>query len=223
MANYELSNRIYELRKQKNLSQKELGAILGVSNKAVSKWETGSATPKTETLIKLAEVFEISPEELLKLNCEEAKLPTLAEISIRTVEVIQQEKETPPKEETPEEKAKSAMGYLIASATIISLSLIFIIIFAVTTPSLEGYVGDAYIVATDFLALTVIIPLFSWGLFTGLFCFFKIVKKFPAVVCVICGILFVFLIGFIVVIGLIMIIPCFVKSVKILLGKENNQ
>ena len=60
MANYELSNRIYELRTQKGLSQKELGAILGVSNKAVSKWETGTAIPKTETLIKLAEVFEIS-------------------------------------------------------------------------------------------------------------------------------------------------------------------
>lgn len=67
MANYELSNRIYELRVQKGLSQKELGAILGVSNKAVSKWETGTAIPKTETLIKLAEVFEISTEELLNM------------------------------------------------------------------------------------------------------------------------------------------------------------
>ena len=65
MANYELSNRIYELRTQKGLSQKELGAILGVSNKAVSKWETGTALPKTETLIKLAKVFDVSTEELL--------------------------------------------------------------------------------------------------------------------------------------------------------------
>ncbi len=71
MANYELSNRIYELRTKKGLSQKELGAILGVSNKAVSKWETGTALPKTETLIKLAEVFEISTEELLNAVCQE--------------------------------------------------------------------------------------------------------------------------------------------------------
>lgn len=71
MANYELSNRIYELRTQKGLSQKELGAILGVSNKAVSKWETGTAIPKTETLIKLAEVFEISTEELLNSVCKD--------------------------------------------------------------------------------------------------------------------------------------------------------
>lgn len=71
MANYELSNRIYELRIQKGLSQKELGAILGVSNKAVSKWETGTAIPKTETLIKLAEVFEISTEELINGVCND--------------------------------------------------------------------------------------------------------------------------------------------------------
>lgn len=74
MANYELSNRIYELRTQKGLSQKELGAILGVSNKAVSKWETGTAIPKTETLIKLAEVFEISTEELLGTVCKDENI-----------------------------------------------------------------------------------------------------------------------------------------------------
>lgn len=74
MANYELSNRIYELRTQKGLSQKELGAILGVSNKAVSKWETGTAIPKTETLIKLAEVFEISTEELLGSVCKDENI-----------------------------------------------------------------------------------------------------------------------------------------------------
>ena len=74
MANYELSNRIYELRIQKGLSQKELGAILGVSNKAVSKWETGTAIPKTETLIKLAEVFEISTEELLGSVCKDENI-----------------------------------------------------------------------------------------------------------------------------------------------------
>lgn len=74
MANYELSNKIYELRTQKGLSQKELGAILGVSNKAVSKWETGTAIPKTETLIKLAEVFEISTEELINGVCNDESI-----------------------------------------------------------------------------------------------------------------------------------------------------
>ena len=89
MANYELSNRIYELRMQKGLSQKELGAILGVSNKAVSKWETGTAIPKTETLIKLAEVFEISTEELLNTVCkgEESQLTNIQDEKDKTEEI----------------------------------------------------------------------------------------------------------------------------------------
>lgn len=47
------------------LSQKEFGELLGVSNKAVSKWENGEALPQMKTIIKMAEVFEINPSELL--------------------------------------------------------------------------------------------------------------------------------------------------------------
>lgn len=53
------------LRKDKMLSQKEIGEILGVSNKAVSKWETGESIPQMKTIIKISEYFKISPDELL--------------------------------------------------------------------------------------------------------------------------------------------------------------
>ena len=52
-------------RKQKNLSQKELGDLLNVSNKAVSKWENGEATPRPETLIKLCDILELDKTEIL--------------------------------------------------------------------------------------------------------------------------------------------------------------
>lgn len=52
-------------RKQKNLSQKELGDLLNVSNKAVSKWENGEATPRQETLIKLCDILEFNKTEIL--------------------------------------------------------------------------------------------------------------------------------------------------------------
>ena len=64
MAIYELSNRIYELRTQKGLSQKELGAILGVSNKAVSKWENNANTPDIALLPKIANLFGVSIDAL---------------------------------------------------------------------------------------------------------------------------------------------------------------
>ena len=52
-------------RKQKNLSQKELGDLLNVSNKAVSKWENGTAIPDLKKLNALAEYFGVTMDELL--------------------------------------------------------------------------------------------------------------------------------------------------------------
>lgn len=63
--NNQFAKRIADLRREKRLSQKEFGELLGVSNKAVSKWENGEALPQMKTIIKMAEVFEINPSELL--------------------------------------------------------------------------------------------------------------------------------------------------------------
>ena len=68
MDNFEFANRIVELRKQKGLSQKELGDMLGVSNKAVSKWENGESMPKLSTMLKLAEIMGIDGNELIGLQ-----------------------------------------------------------------------------------------------------------------------------------------------------------
>lgn len=65
MDNIDFGNKIYEIRKKNNLSQKELGEMLGVSNKAVSKWENGEAIPKTATMLKLAEIFKVDVNDLL--------------------------------------------------------------------------------------------------------------------------------------------------------------
>ncbi len=65
LDNYNFAKKINELRKEKNLSQKEFGDLLSVSNKAVSKWETGESLPKMKTIIKIAEIYGINPNELL--------------------------------------------------------------------------------------------------------------------------------------------------------------
>ena len=57
--------RIAELRKGKELTQKQLADILGVSNKTVSKWETGDGYPDITMIPKLAEAFEVSTDYLL--------------------------------------------------------------------------------------------------------------------------------------------------------------
>lgn len=56
---------IQTVRKEKNLTQKELGEQIGVSDKTVSKWETGAGIPDTDILKPLCEALDISVNELL--------------------------------------------------------------------------------------------------------------------------------------------------------------
>ena len=56
---------IAKLRKEKGMTQKQLADILHVSDKAVSRWETGLGYPDTSILSKLAKVLNVSVDELL--------------------------------------------------------------------------------------------------------------------------------------------------------------
>ena len=54
-----------ELRKENDLTQEELGESLGVSNKTVSRWETGTYLPPVEMLQRLSERYSVSINEIL--------------------------------------------------------------------------------------------------------------------------------------------------------------
>lgn len=54
------------LRKEKGMTQAELANALNVTNKAVSKWETGEAMPETALLLPIAQIFGVTVDELLK-------------------------------------------------------------------------------------------------------------------------------------------------------------
>ena len=71
MNDYKFGEYLYERRCKTGLTQAELARELGVTNKAVSKWETGKSKPTTNILRKMAALFGISVEELLKLREEE--------------------------------------------------------------------------------------------------------------------------------------------------------
>lgn len=64
--NIETANRLLQYRKKHNLSQEELAAKIGVSRQAISKWERAEASPDTDNLILLAEIYGVTLDELLK-------------------------------------------------------------------------------------------------------------------------------------------------------------
>lgn len=57
---------IANLRKQKGMTQSELAEKMNVTDKAVSKWERDLSCPDINTISKLADVLDVSVEELLK-------------------------------------------------------------------------------------------------------------------------------------------------------------
>ena len=63
-----IGKQILELRKQKNITQEELAAELGVTATAVSKWENGYTLPDILMLGALADFFKVTTDELLGRN-----------------------------------------------------------------------------------------------------------------------------------------------------------
>lgn len=56
---------IADLRKEHKLTQEQLGEKLGVTNKTISRWETGTYLPPADSLLRMSELFEVSINEIL--------------------------------------------------------------------------------------------------------------------------------------------------------------
>ena len=78
---------ISELRKEKALTQKELAEKLNVTDKAVSKWETGRSAPDIALLTALSEILGVTVIEILQgEKIETEKLPAVSdEVVVRTM------------------------------------------------------------------------------------------------------------------------------------------
>lgn len=62
-----IGHRLYQLRKEAGLSQKELGARLSVSHHTVSSYEKGKSDPSDEIKIRIARLFDVSVDYLVGL------------------------------------------------------------------------------------------------------------------------------------------------------------
>ena len=85
---------IYELRKEKQITQKELADILSVTTQAVSKWERGLGCPDISLLRPIADYFHISIGELLngeKINQKEM-LEKVDDILMKNLETMQEKR-----------------------------------------------------------------------------------------------------------------------------------
>lgn len=66
---------ISALRKEQGMTQAELAAKMNVTDKAVSKWERDLSCPDVNALPRLAEIFDISVDELMQIKSSAAESP----------------------------------------------------------------------------------------------------------------------------------------------------
>ena len=79
---------ISSLRKKKGMTQNELAEKMNVTDKAVSKWERDLSCPDINTISKLADILDVSVEELLKAKKKDnsnTKMKDLINLIFRAV------------------------------------------------------------------------------------------------------------------------------------------
>lgn len=91
-----LDEKLVFLRKEKRLSQLVVAEKLGVSRQAISRWEVGAATPSTENLKCLGELYGVPVDALLNDSCKwpypngtpEAEEPALKKPEIKRATIL---------------------------------------------------------------------------------------------------------------------------------------
>lgn len=73
MERIRIGEQIAFLRREKGITQEELARHLGVSNQAVSKWESGQNCPDIQLLPEIARLFQVSVDQLLGYQGEKAE------------------------------------------------------------------------------------------------------------------------------------------------------
>lgn len=111
-----LGDNIKKYRKENNISQEELGEKLGVSRQSISLWENNQTQPSLENIVALANVFNISTDDLL-LSIKEGNVE----------EVITEDKITNDVTPPPKVNKKFLIWILVAVCTIlVAVVLLFL-------------------------------------------------------------------------------------------------
>ena len=123
------NDKLVQLRKQHGFSQETLADMLGVSRQAVSKWETALTQPEMLNILRLCEIFAVTPNELL--GCEEDSLTqkheTSAEETSDTLTNELQDKETTKNAAKEEQKKYAGWMSMLTTVLIVGMAITGII------------------------------------------------------------------------------------------------
>ena len=93
MDQIKIGSFLKELRKEKNLTQENLAEKLNVSNRTISRWETGSNMPDIGMLVEIAEFYDVSIPEIINgerksENMYKMSRPNVQKILYKNVQLV---------------------------------------------------------------------------------------------------------------------------------------
>ncbi len=110
-----------DLRKENGLTQEQLAEQMNVSQRTVSRWETGSNTPDLDILIQLADYYEVDLRALL--NGERSNMKTLQE----TKEIVREVTHYQEEQKIRKNKAVKIIAAGVTSNLMIPLAILLVI------------------------------------------------------------------------------------------------
>lgn len=130
-----IGEKLFELRKEKNLSQEEVADKLNVTRQTISKWETNQSTPDFDKIIPICELFEISTEELLTGNKKEEKN---AQEQNQVTEKEEEKEKTPSRDEVRRKSAE-----VVSTSVFIYIAAVAVLVVAIPVLKINPVVVTA--------------------------------------------------------------------------------
>ena len=137
----DLGQKLFELRKSKNLSQEEVADKLNVTRQTVSKWETNQSTPDFDKIVPLCELFEISTDELLIGKKPEENKEEESGDNVKLPEVENKAEDAPKTMTKDEVRRKSAE--VVSSSVFIYIVAIALLTIAIPVLNINPIVVSA--------------------------------------------------------------------------------
>ncbi|MBR5826825.1 MAG: helix-turn-helix transcriptional regulator [Clostridia bacterium] len=121
-----IGERIYEIRKKRNMSQGELADKLDVSRQTVSKWENNMCLPEVEKLLQLSEALGVTTDYILKGIAEKESTAEKETVYVYITE---------PCDEKEEKKRKSRRNAGIVLLTVGGLATVALVLIGLIIPA----------------------------------------------------------------------------------------
>lgn len=134
------NEKLLKLRKEKGLSQEELGMERQVSRQTVSKWEAGQSYPDFTRLVMLSDFFDMTLDELVKdIDVQEVRENPLTNEKIDSIYRVSQDMDSILQNKTLKDIIKGIKWFIVGSFILICLVMIASLILHIIYPEFNTF------------------------------------------------------------------------------------